>query len=367
MSANGMPWRGKDGRVDSLLQAVDAGMQEVRGFDADKLPCLKTLKNFVWMLGMCYRTPKKFSFEDRYFGGTMRTFFSLLLGLSVLATSAVAEDYIKISAWNIENLGSDGSRQSPAALAQHIQLLAPDAIALQEIYDTDGNTSTRTNEQLDRALALVSELPGHTWTYVLFEKKDPTETHQHTGLAWNTERLQQVGSVYKIDVVDNPTDGFDTWKRHPHAIMLSAGTGKTDLVLISLHMKANTDCRSSGTCDEWRQAEAEMLIRELPAIRSNFSGEEDIVLIGDSNMRGTWEAGHQLFESAGFNDLNSEDSPTYAGSDAPFDRIFVPRGQPEFRWSRQYILSSGRPGNHESSLSDHHMIAAMVRILDDDD
>lgn len=258
----------------------------------------------------------------------------LAIGAILWSSTAVAEDYIKIAAWNIENLGSSGSRQSPAALAQHIQLLSPDAIALQEIYDTDNNSATRTNEQLDRALAIVSELPGQTWTYRLFEKKDSTETHQHTGVAWNTERLEKVGDILKIDVVDNPADGFDTWVRHPHAIMLSAGPGNTDLVLISLHMKANTDCRASGTCDDWRQAEADMLIDQLPAIRSAFSGEEDIVLIGDSNMRGTWEAGHQLYESAGFNDLNSEDSPTYAGSDAPFDRIFVPRGQSEFRWSR---------------------------------
>ena len=291
-------------------------------------------------------------------------FLAILLA-TIWSTAAAAEDYIKVASWNIENLGSSDSRQSPAALAQHIQLMNPDVIALQEIYDTNHDSGVRSNEVIDRALAIVSELPGQDWAYELTEKKNPSDYKQLVGVAWNQARLSKVGDTYKIDVQDNPGDGFDVWKRHPHAIMLSAGDGKTDIVVVSLHMKSNVGC--GDTCDEWRQAEANELVSQLSAISSEFSGEEDIILIGDTNMRGTWEAGHQLIIDAGFHDLNSEDIPTYVGRNSPFDRIFVPQGQYEFRWSRQYILSPGRPGNHENGLSDHHMIAAMVRIMDDDD
>lgn len=291
-------------------------------------------------------------------------FLAILLA-TIWSTAAAAEDYIKVASWNIENLGSSDSRQSPAALAQHIQLMNPDVIALQEIYDTNFDTDIRTNEVLDRALAIVSELPGQDWTYELTEKKNPSEYKQLVGVAWNRARLSKVGVTYKIDVQDNPGDGFDVWKRHPHAIMLSAGDGKTDIVVVSLHMKSNVGC--GDTCDEWRREEASELVSQIPAISSELSGEQDIILIGDTNMRGTWEAGHQLIIDAGFHDLNSEDTATYVGRDSPFDRIFVPQGQNEFRWSRQYVLSPGRPGNHENALSDHHMIAAMVRIMDDDD
>ncbi|WP_170432833.1 hypothetical protein [Ruegeria arenilitoris] len=41
----------------------------------------------------------------------------------------------------------------------HIQLMNPDVIAIQEIYEMNYDSDIRTNEVLDRALAIVSGLP----------------------------------------------------------------------------------------------------------------------------------------------------------------------------------------------------------------
>lgn len=51
----------------------------------------------------------------------------------------------------------------------------------------------------------------------------------------------------------------------------------------------------------------------------------------------------------------------------PFDRVFVPEDQPEFRFSRQYVLIAADADAHDGFLSDHFMIVVPVRIQNDDD
>ncbi len=68
--------------------------------------------------------------------------------------------------------------------------------------------------------------------------------------------------------------------------------------------------------------------------------------------------------------VTEDDICTYVkGHNAPFDRIFVPRGEDRkpFLYSRQYILCSASPLSRDRYLSDHYIIKTMVKIRRDDD
>ena len=314
---------------------------------------------------------------------------SLLLagvGLAVVSSGeALAEDEqvlaaeeLRIGSWNIEQLGSPGRRsrpatnvaQHPADLARHILEARVDVLALQEIGDTDGVATTQTNETIDKTLKILNKMRGQQWAYVLFPKKDPTETYQLTGVMWNRKRVRKVGDPWKIPVMDDPSDAFSTWRRHPHALMLSAGDGKTDFVLVSVHMKSNF---GGAVTQQQRAVEARALAAQIPRIQRHF-GDKDIVILGDFNCLSGDEQGVTNYTPAGLTDLNARDMPTtWKGGSyepAPFDRILVPTGQPEFSESRMAVRTPANDAahiDHKKRLSDHHVVTTVIKIMADDD
>lgn len=288
-----------------------------------------------------------------------------LCALLIMTQIAEAQSYLKLGSWNIEHLGKRPSGQHPKALAEHLLMASVDVLALQEIYDTDDNDGTRTNKKLDDTFALVNKQPGQAWEYVLFANSDMTDTSQLCGVAWNKARVQKVGDPLRLKVEDDdPNDDFKLWDRHPHAIKFSAGAGKTDFVLISLHMKSNVDEVQFGQTQ--RAKEAKTLVDQLATVKQHFK-DQDVILIGDTNVKDANEEAVKQFVGAGYIDLNAGDLSTFFQGQAPFDRIFIPQGQPEFKFSRQYCLKASNAQGHEKSLSDHFMIMAMFQIQDDDD
>lgn len=148
----------------------------------------------------------------------------------------------------------------------------------------------------------------------------------------------------------------------------SAGEGKTDIVLIALHMKADYQ----GDFARHRQDEARALAAALPAVRSAFN-DSDIVLIGDTNCTGTREPAIAAIEQAGSVDLNGGSSETHwrGGS---MDRAFVPRDQPEFVGRDFEVISTGYlkarhldPQAYKRRYSDHYMIVTSMKVMNDDD
>ena len=283
--------------------------------------------------------------------------------LAGLASAARAQGHIKVGAWNIENLGERPLGQDAPALAEHLRLAGVDVLSLEEIHDTDGNNATRRNGKLDQVFALLNQQPGQDWDYVLFANRNQADTSQLCGIAWNRAKVTRVGEPFRIPVVDTPGDGFNSWDRHPHAVKFSAGNGLTDFVVIPLHMKANT----APTARQQRAAEARELVAQLGVVRTHFR-DSDIILIGDTNCLRANETALRVFTQAGFVDLNAGDLGTFAsGGAAPFDRVFVPSGQQEFRFSRQYALVPTDRRAHDDSLSDHFLILTTIRVMPDDD
>src|SRR5262249_31706256 len=109
---------------------------------------------------------------------------------------------------------------------------------------------------------------------------------------------------------------FDRWAT---AMKFSAAEGKTDFVVIPVHLKANVG--GVVKTRKQRNVEAKMLTKASPQVREEFK-DFDIIIVGDTNILKNDEPATTTITFAGFNDLNFLDMPTHNGG-APFDRAFV--------------------------------------------
>lgn len=306
----------------------------------------------------------------------------LLAGfLAVTASSVPGQDRIRVGAWNIETLGSPDSRdyqrkspsngygvpREPAELAERIEVLRLDVLALSEIDDTDARDGSVTNRVLDEAFRILNRRAGNDWDYRLFPKRIRRYRSQHTGLAWNRRRIQAVGGRFRVPVADVTPRRYFEWDRHPHAMKFTRGTGRTDFVVIPIHMKAG---RNDAAVQQ-RRSEAEALVRELPEIQEHFQ-DRDIILIGDFNMLRRGEpAGRVYRREGGLFDLNYSDRSTHI-ADLPFDRCYIPRAQRESEFAgvtqvRIVAPPAAERRRFRREFSDHWPIVLEFAELADDD
>ena len=131
-------------------------------------------------------------------------------------------------------------------------------------------------------------------------------------------------------------------------------------------MKSNFDGEGFGCVV--RAAEARSLIYQMDKVHAELD-DNDVILLGDTNCVDGYKDALLLFENEGFFDLNVNDLTTYQKGkyNSPFDRILITEGQPETRYSYQYVLTATNPKGHLRRLSDHYMIVTAIRVLDDDD
>lgn len=307
--------------------------------------------------------------------------------------------YLQVASWNIEHLGGANRatrRQSAFALAEHIEMSGIDIIALQEIYVTTEEEvhltpgghvvpsqaeTERRNSDLDLVCYLLEEhLDGTEWRYYIAPNRDEGDMSQLCAVLWNSRRLT-LDRVTRLAVAHN--DGGDSlWDRAPHLFEFaseirvwrrSEGGEWTQvdetrrLALVPLHMKANVGGETLGR--RRREKEARTLCQALAGLGEAL--EESLVLIGDTNILSSAEPAIELLFDAGFIDLNNHDAPTfgnYMSKGAPFDRAFVRKERPEFKYSRQYVLHSTDVGAHDKLLSDHYMIKIPIKdYVDDND
>lgn len=284
--------------------------------------------------------------------------------------------YVHIGSFNIEHFGrADDSPNNVFAIAEHIEMSGVSVLALQELYVTDMEGDNRRNSLLDKVAALMSDHTGQDWRYEIFANRDPGDRAQLCGVLWSETRVEREGEAFRIPVEHRAEEEGQTlslWDRAPHAVKFRARPGQdddvqlTDFVIVPLHMKSNVGHR------HWtmrtRYHEARTLMEKLDDVRARFAQEVDIVLLGDTNCKKRGEDAIQAFIAAGFEDLNEDDTPTYySGTDAPFDRIFVPRDRRAFLFTRQYILRSASPLSHDRYISDHYMVKASIVVRRDDD
>ena len=114
----------------------------------------------------------------------------------------------------------------------------------------------------------------------------------------------------------------------------------------------------------------------LGALKQQFK-DEDIVLLGDTNILGPDDETPKILVDAGFTDLNKKNVGTTAAwgagySSAPFDRIFVPSNQPEFKGSVQKVHTTKNGTDDEikefkKRHSDHYLVSCIIEVGNDDD
>lgn len=319
-----------------------------------------------------------------------RSFLLLALGLGsvgvAFARPEQAPATLRVGAWNIEWLGyperRKGPEQSPEQLAKYLLENKVDVVAVEEVSFDDGTDAAPRNKILTAALAWIKEKTGQEWKHVLFPKlpggEADFEKHQWTGVVWNTAKVSLVGEPFKIPVRRGGANK-EVWARWPHAVKFSTGTGKTDLVLIPVHMKSNRGGEAVTAAQ--RAEEAKALVRALGEVANKFA-DDDLVVLGDFNLKSATEKAHVRLTAGGLRDLNKDDATTWIADAsfpaAPFDRIFVPDDQPEFKAapfavakSAEFLKNTRWPGTVEDKfrhyLSDHWMVVADVAIGDDDD
>jgi len=290
---------------------------------------------------------------------------------------------LRVGSWNIEHLGDprarrgpgEGFEQRPNDLAHYLRYARLDVLAVQEI-SADGPTPDgfpkqfRTNTILTRTLAELNRQPGQAWRHVLFPKMRAGDSGQWTGVAWNEKKVTRDGNVYQLPLSHTrSSQDSNLWDRNLHAIKLSAGKGKTDFLVMVLHLKANTNHRFS----RHREEELKELVKQMPLLDRPFPKERDYVLLGDTNMEDVQEPGSMLLEKAGFRNLNTGLDTHTARDVQPFDRVFVPKDQPEFKNSRMSVLSDFQKqerlsfAEYRKRYSDHYIVVTEIQVMDDDD
>jgi hypothetical protein len=305
-----------------------------------------------------------------------------LLGLAPHLAAQTAQ--VRIGSWNIEHLGDPGARrgtaegvlQSPKDLARYIAYADVDVLAVQEIAADDEAPAGfpkkfRTNSVLAKALGELNRAPRQEWQHILFPKMRAGETTQWVGVAWNRARVLPVGPVFQVPVSHTrSTDGSNRWDRNLHAMAFSAGEGRTDFVLLVVHLKAN----ASSSFARHRGQEIDEFVQRRGDLAKPFPGEKDLIILGDTNIQGADEPAVKALEQAGFRDLNKADLDTHTAKGIqPFDRIFVPQGQKEFAPSKLEVLSDFQKkqrlsfAEFRARYSDHYIVVTTVQVMKDDD
>ncbi|MBI1225881.1 MAG: hypothetical protein GC192_11650 [Bacteroidetes bacterium] len=305
--------------------------------------------------------------------------------------------FLQIASWNIEHLSGQPraeKKQSAYALADHIEMAGIDLIALQEVYVTDTNEEVRLfenqpiiesraeterrNSDLDIVCYLLEEHLDTKWRYIILPNRQAGDRSQLCAVLWNTQRLT-LSNVRPLDVSHNE-DGLGLWDRKPHLLSFTSSIKvwrrseagewseqpeNRTISIVPLHMKSNYGGVTKNR--QVRALEANTLCDAL----TNISGTYDpsLVMLGDTNILRNDEPAIETFINRGFIDLNNNDAATYWSKDfneAPFDRIFIAQGRPEFKYSRQYVLRSSDLILHDRFLSDHYMIKMSVKDYIDD-
>jgi hypothetical protein len=281
---------------------------------------------------------------------------------------------LRVGTWNIEWLGRPERRASkvPQAaddVAKYVRASGADVLALNEISQTNDGPAP-SNRTLAEAADWLARETGQPWKHMLFPKEDPADRDQYCGVLWNAGRLTLVSVPWKVPVRRGPEQA-ELWRRHPYAVKFSTGEGRTDLVLIPVHMKSNVG--GEAATGRQRDAEAKALVRVLGTVQNQL-GDDDVMVLGDCNCKTADELALRRYTAAGLRDLNAGDQLTWIKSarhdSAPFDRILVPDDQPEFAGSTVRVVRASHLGNEENFrrlLSDHYMLVTDVRVMTDDD
>jgi len=305
-------------------------------------------------------------------------------GMAPLTGAVQAPAQLRIGSWNIEHLGDpkarrasgEGVLQQPKDLARYIRHANLDLLAVQEITADAAAPEGfpkkyRTNSILTKTFGELNKSAGQEWRHILFPKMKPADTSQWVGVAWNSSVVKPVGNIFQVPVSHaRSSQDSNRWDRNLHAMMFSAGKGKTDFVVLVVHLKAS----ASASYAKHRGEEIGEFVKKTADLHKAFPGEKDFIVLGDTNIQNADEPALAALEKAGFQDLNKTDLDTHTAKGVqPFSRVFVPKNQPEFARSKLEVLSAFQKkeklsfAEFRARYSDHYLVVAPIQLVADDD
>lgn len=297
-----------------------------------------------------------------------------LIIMSVLAAGQV-DDNTRVQ--SVASICLEGAEAIPAkekgvALAEQIITGNASIIALQGIeithriagYPALSGDESRRNSALDTAVDILRDEGTSDWRYELFPPVIGFENRPVSGIAWNACRVGRVDEAYMIDV-DRPKKQM--WQVQPYAVKFWTSNSGTDFLVISVHMCGNERGVEKGRFT--RELEARELGLQLEQLRTAFHGEEDIVIIGNTNITSPDEKAIQVFvKERGFRDTNPGNAITTTkdGGLLPSGRAFLSASK-QFEHAQQYVFRPSDPKLHQQKVSRHYMFGIPLRMVNDDD
>ncbi len=200
---------------------------------------------------------------------TRQAVLSLVFSLCLFLLPAQSADLVRIGAWNIEWLGKPGNRsnsgqgvpQSVEDISKYITEFKVYLLALIEVCDDDLDSTKISNTTMDVVIDKLNS-GAQKGKYTLFPKKDSSDLDQHLGVAWNESVVTRDGEPFRLPVNTQHRE-YDLLKRLPYAVKFSFGSGKTDVVLVPMHMKSNRESVQRGKKQRAEEAKRTSLSRTI--------------------------------------------------------------------------------------------------------
>ncbi|HWQ96363.1 MAG TPA: endonuclease/exonuclease/phosphatase family protein [Candidatus Methylomirabilis sp.] len=260
---------------------------------------------------------------------------------SEIPSSTVANDTIKLAAFNLQVFGTTkaGKPEVMGVLSKIIRNY--DVIAVQEIRD-------ESQTALPMLRAAVDSMGNPQYDYVVSERLGRTTSKEQYAYIYNSQTIQPVGSPYVFP------DSNDLFQREPYVSKFKAKNGNFDFVLVTIHTDPDT---------------ANQEISDLPKVvedaKSRYQAEGDFIVMGDLNADCSYfnENSQSPLRSSDYIwVINESMDTTTKSTDCTYDRIIITTPAKTdftgeagvFRFDTAYNLT------YESTIavSDHYPIYA---------
>ena len=155
-----------------------------------------------------------------------------------------------------------------------------------------------------------------------------------------------------------------SWAKLPRALKFGVQEGLTDFVVMPVQLepkRIGEDCLAGKRGDE---------AQDLPRLigeAQRFFGDMDVIVIGDTDCVRDDEDQLAEFGAERVLDVRVGDIDAFVDAKSAYDRVMVPKDQPEFRSTQWYALLEAETQKPERPLSDHFLVLSPIRILADDD
>lgn len=264
---------------------------------------------------------------------------------------------LRVGTWNIRHFAeAENAGQKTVDVAGYIASSGVQLLALQEISH-DGDLESSALRALCKALSKGSA----SWDYRIFQNRLPKDYAQSCAVMWNRSKFRLKSKPYKLPLKKKSGE-WHYWHRSPYTLKFSAGEGRSDFVLLSIHMKAFAEKKTQ------RLREFQLLWQGLSALEKRFQ-DKDILILGDSNFSRSETTYRKSLSS--WQELNKKGLSTLTKSrfyeSAAFDKIIVPSRQPETARAKFFVHRTLKDYLHRKLLSDHFLVYTELTILRDDD